>query len=118
MLTVIVLPAKLVGLVVLCMVTAFTVTPFAVQIYTAAEAAPAECHHPGPGPAPPEPATHHCCAFDHHPAALTGFTPDFLGAHDFSHLSSIARTLATCSHVPLSVFLIGSSPPGTPPLRI
>src|ERR1700693_1677985 len=73
------LRARLLGLVVLCMVAAFTVTPVAVQISIAADTSPAGCHHQAPAPAAPEPGTHHCCAFDHQPAALTGFTPDFSG---------------------------------------
>ena len=109
---------KLVGPVVLCIITAFTVTPLAVQISKAADARPAGCHQPGPAPATPEPDTHHCCAFDHHPAALTGFAPDFLGAHDFSGLSLIEPPLVTRSHVPPCGILIGSSPPGIAPLRI
>ena len=118
MFTVASLRPKLVGLIVLCAVTAFTISPLAVQISLAADAAPAGCHHQPPAPAAPEPVTHHCCAFDHQPAALTGFAPDFLEAHDFSYLSSVDPTLVTCSHVPLSVILIGSGPPGVAPLRI
>jgi hypothetical protein len=112
------LRAKLVGLIVLGVVTAFAVTPLAVQISAAANPAPAGCHHQTPAPATPEPVGHHCCVFDHHPAALTGFTPDFSGPHDFSHLLPVDSTLITRSHVRSSGILIGSSPPGTAPLRI
>ena len=114
----IVLRAKLIGLIVLFVVTAFTVTPLAVQISLAADAAPAGCHHQAPAPAAPEPVSHHCCAFDHHPAALTGFTPDFSGPQDFSHPLTVDATLVSCSRVPSSGILIGSSPPGIAPLRI
>jgi hypothetical protein len=112
------LRARLVGLVVLCIVTAFTVTPVAVQISIAADARPAGCHHQAPAPAAPEPGTHHCCAFDHQPAALTGFAADFSGPHDPSHLFPVDPTLVTCLHVPSTGFLIESSPPGGAPLRI
>src|SRR5882672_10869342 len=105
------LRAKLVGLIVLWVVTAFTGTPLAVQISLPAGAAPAGCHHQSPAPAAPEPVGHHCCAFDHHPAALTGFTSDFSGPHDFSHLLPGDSTLVTCLHLPSCGILIGSSPP-------
>jgi len=118
MATVTSLRAKLVGLIVLCVVTAFTVTPLAVQISPLATAPPAGCHHQAPSPAAPEPASHHCCAIDHHPAALTGSTPDLSGLHDFSHLLAVEPMLVTCLHLPSSGILIGSSPPGTAPLRI
>ena len=118
MFTVTSLRAKLVGLVVLCVVIAFTVTPVAVQIANAADTAPAGCHHQTPAPATPEPVSHHCCAFDHHAAALTGFTPDFSGPHDFSHPLTVDETLVTCLHLPSCGILIGSSPPGIAPLRI
>jgi hypothetical protein len=116
MFTVISLRTKLVGLVVLCVVTAFTGTPLAMQISLATDATPAGCHHQAPAPAAP--VSHHCCAFDHDPAALTGFAPDFLGAHDFSYLSLIEPPLVTRSHVPPCGALIGSSPPGIASLRI
>jgi hypothetical protein len=112
------LRAKLVGLIVLCVVTAFTVTPLAVKISRTADPAPAGCHHQAPAPAIPEPVSHHCCAFDHHPAALTGFTPDISGPQDFSHLLAVDATVVSCSRVPSSGGLIGFSPPGIAPLRI
>ena len=118
MFTVASLRAKLVGLIVLCVVTAFTVTPLAVQISLAADAPPAGCHHQTPAPQAPDPVSHHCCAFDHHPAALTGFTPDFSGTQDFSHLLPVDAMLVTCAQVPSSTILIASSPPGIAPLRI
>src|SRR5882724_4227479 len=117
MFTMISLRAKPVALLVLCIVTAFTVTSLAVQISRASDAAPAGCHHQPPAPAAPDPVSHHCCAFGHHPAAFTGSTPDFSGPHEFSHLLPIDPTLATSSHVPSSGILIGSSPPGIAPLR-
>jgi len=118
MFTVASLRAKLVGLIVLCVVTAFTVTPLALQISLAADAPPAGCHHPTPAPQAPDPVSHHCCAFDHHPAALTGFTPDFSSPHDFSHFLPIDPSLVACLHLPSRGILIGWSPPGTAPLRI
>src|SRR5204862_6853870 len=84
----------------------------------AADAPPAGCHHQTPAPEAPEPVSHHCCAFDHHPAALTGLTPDFFGLHDLSYLSSVELPFFACSHLPSRGILIGSSPPGTAPLRI
>jgi len=101
---------------VLCVVTAFTATPLAVQTSLAADAAPAGCHHQAP--VTPQPASHHCCALGHHTAALTAFTPDFSGPHDFSHLFTVDPALVTYSQSPSSRILIGSSPPGIAPLRI
>jgi hypothetical protein len=112
------LRAKLVALIVLWVVTAFAVTPLAVPMVAAADAPPAGCHHQTPAPEAPQPVSHHCCAFDHHPAALTGLTPDFFGLHDLSYLSSVELPYFTCSHLPSRGILIGSSPPSTAPLRI
>lgn len=112
------LRTKLVGLAVLCILIAFTVTPLVAQISPPADAAPAGCHHQAPAPAAPEPVSHHCCAFDHHPAALTGFTPDFSGPQDFSHPLTVDATVVSCLRVPSSGTLIGFSPPGIAPLRI
>jgi len=118
MYTVTPLHAKLVALIVLCVVTAFMVSPLAAQISLAADTAPAGCHHQAPAPAAPDPVSHHCCAFGHHPAALTGFTPDFSGPHDFSHLLPVDPTIVTSSRLPPSGILTGFSPPGIAPLRI
>ena len=113
------LQKKLAGLVMLCAVTAFTVTPLAVRISAPENSAPAGCHHQTPAPAPaPQPVSHHCCIFEHHPAALTGFTADFASPLDSSYLLADDTTPVTCSRVSSAAILIGSSPPGTAPLRI
>jgi hypothetical protein len=117
MFTVTSLRAKLVGLVMLCAVTAFTVTPLAVRISALQNAAPAGCHHQAPVPSP-QPVSHHCCIFEHHPAALTGFTADFTSPLDSSYLLARDKTRVTCWRVSSSATLIGSSPPGIAPLRI
>ena len=108
---------KLVGLVMLCAVVVFTVTPLAVRISALGNAAPAGCHHQAPAPAP-QPVSHHCCIFEHHPAALTVFTADFASPPDSSYLLAGDTTLVTNSLLPFAAILSGSSPPGTAPLRI
>jgi hypothetical protein len=111
------LQTKLIGLVMLCAVIVFTITPLAVRISPQGNAAPAGCHRQAPAPTP-EPVGHHCCIFEHHPVALTGFTADFASPLNCSHLSADDTTLITSSLLPSSAILMGSSPPGTAPLRI
>jgi hypothetical protein len=111
------LRAKLVGLGMLCAVIVFTLTPLALRISAQGNAAPAGCHDQAPAPAP-QPVSHHCCIFEHHPAALTGFTADFASPLDSSYLLAGDKTPVIYSRASSTAILIGSSPPGIAPLRI
>src|SRR5690349_9380698 len=111
------LRAKLAGLIMLCVVVIFTLTSLEVRIPAQGSAVPAGCHHHAPLPAP-QPVSHHCCIFEHHPAALSGFTADFASPLNFFYLLPGDITPVTRSCISSAAILIGSSPPGIAPLRI